>query len=370
MSSLCLSHLTHYYGSVRALEDVSLHVTAGELLVLVGPSGCGKTTLLRLIAGLEQPTTGDILLEERPLSTMPPWRREVAFLFQHPALQPHLTVEENLLFPFRMRGQTAGEPQRRQAWQLLDQLELGDLAQRYPDQLSGGQQQRAALARALITPARLLLLDEPFSHLDFHLAQRLRPWLRQWQRQQRRTTLLVTHDPVEARVLADWVAVLGAGRLHQTGTAQDLAQRPATTFVAGFFPWPPLNLIEGEILPGEGGLLFAGPGLKFRLPDCTMKERLSNRQRVIVGLAPTDVCLEPPAGAGESILEMEVLHLEQHALATLVTLAAGALQLVAVLPVQQARSSLVTLLPGACLKVWLQPRLLHLFDPHTGQALT
>ena len=230
---------------VPVLQDVSLRIEPGAIVCLLGPSGCGKTTLLRLIAGFEEPDSGTIHLGGQPVSrsgyVMPPEKRRIGMVFQEYALFPHLTVAQNILFGLFRRS--AAHRNRRLA-DLLQLVGLEDMAKRYPHELSGGQQQRVALARALAPAPQLLLLDEPFSNLDVSLRRQLRQEMQAVLRQTEMTTILVTHDQEEALSLADTLAILDQGRIVQDDTPEAIVRRPGTRFVAEF-------LALGHFLPGE-----------------------------------------------------------------------------------------------------------------------
>ncbi len=260
MSELEVVGLSRRFGGHAVLENVSFRLAPGEFFALLGPSGSGKTTLLRLIAGLDQPAAGAVRLGGQPATLLPPERRRVAVVFQQPLLFPHLSVAENVGFGLRMRGVTAAERERQVA-AALAQVQLPDLGRRYPTELSGGQQQRVALARALVVRPRILLLDEPFSHLDPGLRQEMRRLLRKLQRESAVTTLLVTHDHDEALQLADRLGVLLAGRLVQTGPPATVLAQPASRAVASFMQVG--NLLPGGIAAG----IFTGPLGSGPLPD-------------------------------------------------------------------------------------------------------
>jgi iron(III) transport system ATP-binding protein len=235
---------------VRAVDDVSLAVRPGELVSLLGPSGCGKTTLLRIIAGFETPTAGDVFLAGARVTHLPPNARDTAMVFQSYALFPHLDVFENVAFGLRVRGVAEAEVRRR-VEEALDLVGLAGLGRRSPDQLSGGQQQRVALARAVVTRPRVLLLDEPLSNLDAKLREQMRGELRRIQRTLGTTTVYVTHDQVEAMTLADRIAVLDRGRLQQVAPPAELYARPANPFVAAFVG--KVNLLEGTVVEVRAG---------------------------------------------------------------------------------------------------------------------
>lgn len=250
--------LAKSFPGVAAVNGIDLRVKPGELMALLGPSGSGKTTLLRLFAGLETPTAGRILFGDEDATHLPVRERRVGFMFQHYALFKHMTVAENVTYGLRVRPrhQRPSSAQiRKRAEDLLELVQLPDLGRRYPAQLSGGQRQRVALARALAVEPRVLLLDEPFGALDAQVRRDLRRWLRELHDRTGHTTLFVTHDQEEALELADRVAILNRGRLEQLGGADDILDRPATPFVAGFVGDAvrlPVNVDAGWIGIGRG----------------------------------------------------------------------------------------------------------------------
>jgi sulfate transport system ATP-binding protein len=221
------------FGSFVALDDVSVRVEAGSLTALLGPSGSGKSTLLRIIAGLERPDTGRVLINDRDVTSRPPQKRGVGFVFQHYAAFKHMTVWKNVAFGLEIRRRPRREIDAR-VERLLDLVQLGGFADRYPAQLSGGQRQRMALARALAVEPEVLLLDEPFGALDARVRKELRAWLRRLHDEVHVTTIFVTHDQEEAMDLADQIVVMSHGRVEQTGAARDLYDNPANEFVMTF----------------------------------------------------------------------------------------------------------------------------------------
>ncbi len=254
-ASLALRGLTRRYGAHLAVDSLTLDVAPGELLVLLGPSGCGKTTTLRMVAGFVEPSGGAITLDGQDVTRLPPHRREMGIVFQSYALFPHLSVERNVAFGLEMRNVSKAARAARVA-EMLQLVKLGPYAGRLPRQLSGGQQQRVAIARALAIQPRLLLLDEPLSNLDAALRQEVAREMRLLQRDSALTTVMVTHDQDEAMAMADRLVVMRDGRVEQAGRQEDLYERPASPFVAGFIGHSNLvagMLRDGAVLAIEGG---------------------------------------------------------------------------------------------------------------------
>jgi sulfate transport system ATP-binding protein len=237
--------VTKRFGEFTALEDVSIEVAAGSLTALLGPSGGGKSTLLRVIAGLERPDAGRVLIEGEDMTRRPAQKREVGFVFQHYAAFKHMTVRENVAFGLRIRKRPRNEIRDR-VNELLDLVQLTGLAERYPAQLSGGQRQRMALARALAVEPKVLLLDEPFGALDARVRKELRAWLRRLHDEVHVTTIFVTHDQEEAMELADQIVLMNAGHVEQVGGPRELYEEPANEFVMTFVG--PVNRLGDEFV--------------------------------------------------------------------------------------------------------------------------
>jgi multiple sugar transport system ATP-binding protein len=234
-----------YFGEVRAVDGVDLAIQKGEFLVILGPSGCGKTTLMRMIAGLEQPTAGEVMIGDRVVNGLPPRARQIAMVFQSYALYPHLTIFNNIAFPMKAKKVPRQVMKEKVEW-AASLLGIEKLLQRKPRQLSGGERQRVALARALVKEPEVMLLDEPLSNLDAKLRASARDELLRFQRQTGITTIFVTHDQIEAMGLGDRIAVMFAGRVRQIGTPQEIYHYPSDTFVATFLGSPPMNLFERD----------------------------------------------------------------------------------------------------------------------------
>jgi ABC-type sugar transport system ATPase subunit len=367
MAEVVLEHVSKTYpGGVSALVDLDLRVADGELLVLLGPSGCGKTTTLRLIAGLEPPTSGTIRIGGRDVTRLPPHRRDVAMVFQRPALYPNLSVRDNLLFGLRMRGfrgLSRGEAQRRLA-EVAELLGLGGVLSRRPAELSGGQQQRLALGRALVRRPAAFLLDEPLGQLDTPLRLEMRRELHLLQRRLRATMIFVTHDQDEAMALGERVAVLDRGSLQQVDRPAVLYEQPANRFVAGFLGDPPINLLDGQLAQANGELNFQWRGGTLPVPPLRWQDWQGFTGRpVTLGLRPE--AIGPPHNVSAAVrFTMEVALVERLGPVSLVTLAHGDATLTARLegqcPWREGERVAVELALGQA----------HLFDQATGVALS
>ncbi|MDQ3789343.1 MAG: ABC transporter ATP-binding protein [Actinomycetota bacterium] len=269
---------TVYPNGVRAVDELDLSITDGEFFALLGPSGCGKTTLLRTIAGLEQSSSGTIVLGDRDVTRTEAGKRGVAMVFQDYALFPHMTVAQNIAYPLRVR-RASRQAQQDAATSTSAGLGLAELLERRPAQLSGGQQQRVALARAIAMEADVLLLDEPLSNLDARLRLEARTFLKRLQRDLGLTTVFVTHDQAEALALADRIAVMADGRIRQLGTPKDVFQRPADTFVANFIGSTPMNLLDGTVDDGRVSVA----GARLALPAGLS---VADGTKVVAGIRP------------------------------------------------------------------------------------
>ncbi len=248
MSALDLQGVSKHWGEQKAVDRASFSVASGDLVVLLGPSGCGKSTTLRMIAGLDTPSEGRILIDGRDVTHVAPAERRISMVFQSYALFPHLTVAENILFGVKVRKEPAADHARRLA-RVADLLGLGGLLERKPSQLSGGQQQRVALGRAIIAETPVCLMDEPLSNLDAQLRQEMRHEIRSLQQSLAMTMVYVTHDQTEAMSMADQVVLLHAGRIVQDAPPAELYARPASVFAARFIGTPPMNIVAAAGRP-------------------------------------------------------------------------------------------------------------------------
>jgi multiple sugar transport system ATP-binding protein len=351
MAEVVFSKVRKTFGASVAVEGLDLTVKSGEFVSLLGPSGCGKTTTLRMLAGLEFPTGGEIRIGERVVNAVPPGQRDIAMVFQSYALYPHMTVGENIAYPLKKRG-VARADRDAKVRAVADTLHLSALLDRKPRQLSGGQQQRVALGRALVRDPQVFLLDEPLSNLDAKLRAHMRAELIELHRRVGRTFIYVTHDQLEAMTMSDRIAVMHEGELQQLGRPMDVYERPANLFVAGFIGSPAMNLLAGELEQAGGGLIFARPGL--RLPVTSGGDA---GRKITLGIRPEDIAL------GEGPFSATIRVVEPTGHETIVMAEIG------------GESAVLRAAPGIDLPIGRETRFdlkasrLHAFDTTTGQRL-
>ncbi len=307
MAHLSLKQLSKVFpDGTHAVDQITLEVPDGELLALVGPSGCGKTTLLRLIAGLESPTAGDIELGPRSLQGVLPRDRNVAMVFQGHALYPHLTVFGNLAFPLRLRKSPKPEIDHR-VRQAAAMLGIERLLHRKPRQLSGGEQQRVALGRAVVRHPACFLMDEPLSNLDARLRDEMRTEIKALHQRLDATIVYVTHDQQEAMTLGDRVAVMRDGRILQVAPPREIYRHPIDAFVAGFLGAPPMNFLHGQLLADAGQLYFEHSGRRLAVPAwaaATLAARVG--QDVVLGIRPESLSIAPTGTPPANRLDITV----------------------------------------------------------------
>jgi multiple sugar transport system ATP-binding protein len=301
MATLSLEQVSKVFANgVEAVHALDLVVDEGEFVVLVGPSGCGKTTALRMVAGLEEVSSGTIRLDGKVVNDFSSKDRDVAMVFQNYALYPHLNVLENIAFALRVRGMSK-DARERKAREAADVLGLSEVALRKPGQLSGGQRQRVAMGRALVREPAVFLMDEPLSNLDANLRVQMRSEVLRVQRRLGVATLYVTHDQTEAMTMGDRVAVLRGGRLQQLAAPQELYERPANLFVGSFIGSPPMNLYEGAVADSPDGLALSLGAQSLALPPALQRGLAGSAGReLIVGVRPEHLSVptsETPAGA-------------------------------------------------------------------------
>ena len=307
MASVTFRGVTKRFGTFTAVSDLNLEIKDKEFLVLLGPSGCGKTTTMRMIAGLESITEGEVFIGGRCVNDLLPKYRDVAMVFQSYALYPHMTVYQNIEYPLKIRKASA-EDRKNGVMKAARKVQLEDLLDRLPKQLSGGQRQRVALARALVRTPTVFLMDEPLSNLDAKLRVRMRAELKHLQHELEITTVYVTHDQIEAMTLADRIAVMNDGVLRQLGTPKVIYNDPENLFVAGFIGSPAMNFLRGDLADGK----FTGSGI-----DVPGVGNGSHR-RIILGVRPEDLTIVD--NADEAHFSVPIFSVELTGEATLVTL--------------------------------------------------
>lgn len=309
MASITLKNLTKKWGDFVGVSALSLDIADGEFIVLLGPSGCGKTTTMRMIAGLEDVTSGEIWIGDRFVNALEPKERDIAMVFQGYGLYPSMTVYENIRFPLKVRRVPEGE-QKTRVMRAAKMVELEEFLSRRPAELSGGQRQRVALARAIVREPTLFLMDEPLSNLDAKLRVSTRARIKNLHHELKTTTIYVTHDQIEAMTLADRVVVMNKGIVQQVGTPLEIYDRPANIFVAGFIGSPAMNLVQGEIRSG----IFEAEGVRVKSPASV------NEGPVTVGFRAED------ASVGGEALRGKIYSLELLGDSAMVTLDLGRAQ--------------------------------------------
>jgi multiple sugar transport system ATP-binding protein len=305
MAQVTLKDVTKRYGAVEAVRAVSLTIPDQELVVLVGPSGCGKSTTLRMIAGLEEISEGEICIGERVVNDVAPKDRDIAMVFQSYALYPHMSVRKNLEFGLKMRGTPRAEVEKRVS-DAAQVLGIEELLDRKPKQLSGGQRQRVAMGRAIVRRPAVFLFDEPLSNLDAALRVQMRTEISRLHSRLKTTTVYVTHDQVEAMTLADRIVVMRDGEVQQVGPPLDLYHKPANRFVAGFIGTPSMNFVEGQVNAAEGKLTFAAGGITLPLPQGLKRPELSGGRQVVLGVRPPDLALANGTSGSPLLARVEV----------------------------------------------------------------
>ncbi len=355
MASVQFAHVSKRFARVEAVRDLSLDIEDGEFMTLVGPSGCGKSTTLSMLAGLEEVTEGEILIDGESVTGLPPGDRDIAMVFQSYALYPHMSTRDNMGFALKVRGESK-ETIRDKVQRAARMLGIEDLLDRKPRQLSGGQRQRVALGRALVREPRLFLLDEPLSNLDAKLRVQMRAELKLLFERLATTVVYVTHDQAEAMTLSDRVAIFDRGVVQQVGTPLELYDAPVNTFVAGFLGSPPMTFLDAVVVDGPR---LAGDGFTFPAP--TGGVSLARGQRVTIGLRPEDIVLTREAGghpAGTSISLIEPMG------STTIVYAPLGGKLIAIETDKQT-----DLTPGTPVGVDIAPGRLHVFDSDSTRSI-
>jgi multiple sugar transport system ATP-binding protein len=292
MGKLELKNITKRFGDVLAVNDISFELDDGDLLVLVGPSGCGKSTTLRMIAGLETPTEGQVLIGGEDVTNVTPKYRDIAMVYQDLALYPHKTVRENIQFPLEMRNELEGEREEK-VREIAEILEIEDMLDRYPSELSGGQQQRVALGRAIIRDPSVFLMDEPLSSLDAKLRNTMRSEILQIQQTLDETMVYVTHDQEIGMTLGDKIVVMNEGELQQLAEPKVIYSEPANEFVANFIGSPDMNIFDADVRESNGAVEFTTQGFTLRSRDTTVNDlwQGTDERTIRLGIRPQDIYL-------------------------------------------------------------------------------
>ena len=353
MASVEIREVRKAFGATSVIHGVNVSIRDGEFVVLVGPSGCGKTTLLRMIAGLENITAGQIRIGDRVVNNLPPKERDVAMVFQNYALYPHMTVAANMAFSMKLRGAQKREIDTR-VNRAAEILGLSQLLARYPRQLSGGQRQRVAMGRAIVRDPQVFLFDEPLSNLDAKLRVQMRTEIKELHQRLKTTTVYVTHDQIEAMTMADKIVVMHNGLVEQIGAPLDLYDRPDNLFVAGFIGSPAMNMLRGRIR-ANGGVSFEGPGgVRFPLVGAPNS---SDGTPAIFGVRPEHFALADD-GAEAEVHVVEPTGSELQVVAKL-----GGEDVIAVFRERHKFK------PGDKIRLKPNSQFVHIFDETTGKRL-
>ena len=357
MATVLADSVRKSYGKIETVHGVSITVPDGAFVVLVGPSGCGKSTLLRMIAGLEEITSGTISIDGEVINDVEPKHRDIAMVFQNYALYPHMTVAENMGFSLRLARKPKDEIDRR----VVDAagiLGLQDLLGRYPKQLSGGQRQRVAMGRAIVRSPQVFLFDEPLSNLDAKLRVQMRGELKDLHRRLKTTTIYVTHDQLEAMTMADQIVVMRDGLVEQVGAPLEIYDRPRNIFVASFIGSPAMNLIDGRIIRNADGYCFAGAGGQHLPVDQSVASTRLDRD-VVYGLRPEHLFVTSDGGGIEATVSvLEPTGSETHIVADI----GGD-------PITALLRERIDAPPGTVLPLGIKEGTSHIFDPATGSRL-
>jgi multiple sugar transport system ATP-binding protein len=361
MGRVAFEGVTKRFGDFMAVDDLTLEVADEEFLVLLGPSGCGKSTALRMIAGLEEPSEGKIWIGDELVNDVEPKERDVAMVFQSYALYPHMTVARNVEFPLKSRN-VPKEERERLVRDATSALGLEELLERKPAQLSGGQRQRVALARAIVRRPQAFLMDEPLSNLDAKLRVQTRAELIELQRRLQTTVVYVTHDQVEARTMGHRIAILNHGRLQQVGAPQEVYDRPANLFVAGFIGNPPMNTVPARLARNGDGLAVELGGVPVTLPvDLASAITAGNVEHVVVGVRPEHLRIAGDGVVPVTVTLVESLGHERHIVCRL----ADDAMVIVRQPADQPPP-----VEGETAHLDAQPGGFHIFDAGTGVRVT
>ncbi|MCD6167835.1 MAG: ABC transporter ATP-binding protein [Caldisericia bacterium] len=367
MARVILRNVTKRFGKVVAVDNINLSLKDGEFVVLLGPSGCGKTTTLRLIAGLEEVTSGEIYIGDRVVNDLAPKDRNVAMVFQSYALYPHMSVFENIAFSLRLKHVPKDEIEKR-VRRVAEMLQIDKFLNRKPRQLSGGQRQRVALARAIVRNPDVYLMDEPLSNLDAKLRVQTRAELLKLHKKLGTTTIYVTHDQVEAMTLGQRVAIINNGKLEQFDTPENVYMYPKTKFVAGFIGTPPMNFIPAEVFQEDGKIQLKLLNTKIEIPSelKAKTKRIPINRKVILGIRPEDLREEKFLDRDSFVLlgSFPLLFKEDLGSETNLYFNIGLDNPLVVKTSSETKAEMDDVVP-----IYLNPFRIHLFDIDTGRNL-
>ncbi|MEL7344021.1 MAG: sn-glycerol-3-phosphate ABC transporter ATP-binding protein UgpC [Pseudomonadota bacterium] len=361
MPQIRLDKLVKRYGNVEVLHGIDLDMGENEFTVLVGPSGCGKSTTLRMIAGLESVSEGEIYIGDKPISHLDPKDRGLAMVFQDYALYPHMDVAKNISFALRLQKRPSDEINKK-VREVADIVGLTEFLHRKPGALSGGQRQRVAMARALAKDSGIFLFDEPLSNLDAKLRGQMRAELAIMRQRVQKNMIYVTHDQIEAMTLADRIVVMNGGYIQQQGTPAELFKKPANKFVAGFLGSPPMNFLEADLTTENGTLMAAGEGFRIAIPAEKAASLGRTDGAITVGVRPSDLNFDADASDGAA-LDLNVIVSEYIGAQSVLLCACGNTNVTVEL------KSETPIALGETLRFAIRPEGIHLFDRNTEAAI-
>lgn len=362
MPQIKLENLTKKYGNVEVLHGIDLTMNTDEFTVLVGPSGCGKSTTLRMIAGLEDVTSGEIYVDDKPISHLDPKERDLAMVFQDYALYPHMDVAQNMSFALRLQKRPKAEIDAKVV-EVAEIVGLTDFLNRKPAELSGGQRQRVAMGRALAKDSPIFLFDEPLSNLDAKLRGQMRAELALMSQRVKKNMIYVTHDQIEAMTLADRIVVMNGGYIQQEGTPEELFKKPANKFVAGFLGMPPMNFLNAKLSAKGTKMSAVGDGFAIELPDeLAQRATAHNTSEVTLGIRPSDLNFDPKAAASKA-MDLGVVVSEYIGAQSVLICSCGDQEITVEL------KSETPIALGEQLRFAVNPDGLHLFDRNTEVAI-
>jgi len=362
MPTIRLNNLVKRYGAVEVLHGIDLSMEENEFTVLVGPSGCGKSTTLRMIAGLETVSDGEIYIDDMPVSHLEPKERDLAMVFQDYALYPHMNVAKNMSFALRLEKRPKAEIDAK-VREVADMLGLTPFLHRKPGELSGGQRQRVAMGRALTRDSATFLFDEPLSNLDAKLRGQMRAELALMRQRVHKNMIYVTHDQIEAMTLADRIVVMHGGYIQQQGTPEELFKHPSNKFVAGFLGTPPMNFLDTELVDRDGTVWLVGKGFELALDGAhAAAAKAHSKKHITLGIRPSDLDYDAEAGTANS-LELRVIVSEYIGAHSVLMCDCGGQQVVVELKSE-------TPIPlGETLRFKVNPAGMHLFDQDSENAI-